>query len=480
MTEQRTTPEPSTRTPHRRTRLARVAAVPLAGLLLLGVAGCGGATSTSDAAGAGSTTAAASEPAAAPGAPPGGGQAALVTGTGLHTVDGSSETSTGQAYATSTDDQSGVLVTGGGTLALVDATVTTSGASSSSDSSSFNGLNAGILVNGASTATISGGTVSTTGDGANGIFAYGEGASATITGTTIDATGQYAHGIMTSGGGTITATDVTATTAGANSGVIATDRGGGTITVSGGSYTASGQDSPGIYSTGAVTVSDATIAATGSESAVIEGANSITLTDTDLSSSQDGKWGVLIYQSMSGDASGSEGTFTMTGGSLASTAATGPLFYVTNATGSIALDGVDVSAASGVLLRASAGTWGTSGSNGGNAVLDSTGQQLTGDLVADAVSTVSISLASGSSLTGTINGDGTAKAATLVLDSSSTWVVTGDSTLTAITGATIDGGSVTNIQGNGHTVTYDAGDAANAVLDGGTYRLAGGGTLQPA
>jgi hypothetical protein len=69
---------------------------------------------------------------------------------------------------------------------------------------------------------------------------------------------------------------------------------------------------------------------------------------------------MMIYQSMSGDATGAKGTFTMTGGSLTGTDATGPLFYITNSTGTITLkSGVTVSEASGVLLSAAAGSWGT-------------------------------------------------------------------------------------------------------------------------
>jgi len=44
---------------------------------------------------------------------------------------------------------------------------------------------------------------------------------------------------------------------------------------------------------------------------VIEGSNSITLDDVDLSSTYEDKWGVMIYQSFSGDAEGGEGTFTL-------------------------------------------------------------------------------------------------------------------------------------------------------------------------
>jgi len=68
---------------------------------------------------------------------------------------------------------------------------------------------------------------------------------------------------------------------------------------------------------------------------------------------------VLIYQSFSGDAKGSTGTWTQTGGSLS--AAHGALFHVTNATAVITLHSVNTSATSGVLLKTASKKWGTSG-----------------------------------------------------------------------------------------------------------------------
>ena len=182
---------------------------------------------------------------------------------------------------------------------------------------------------------------------------------------------------MATAGGSLTLNSVDIDTAGANSAPIATDRGSGTITVSGGTAIATGADSPGIYSTGVIKVTNGVITATGAEAAVIEGGNSITLIDTDLLSSKEGKWGAMIYQSMSGDAEGTEGTFTMTGGSLKYTSTSGPLFYVTNSTGIITLEGVNTAVASGTLVKAAAGNWGTSGSNGGTVMLTADGQTLT-------------------------------------------------------------------------------------------------------
>ena len=323
------------------------------------------------------------------GGPPGGGTGTtgsttgLASATGAFTFSAGSVIRTGETYSASATDESGVYVSNGAVLSLISPMVTTTGNSSSSDSSSFYGLNAGVLVVSGGQVTLSGGTVTTSGAGANGVFAQGSGSEVTLSDVTITATGQYAHAAMASNGGTMTLTNVNMSTAGANSGAIATDRGGGTINVTGGTVTTSGQDSPGIYSTGNISVTGATITATGAEAAVIEGANSITLTDTALSSSKPDKWGVLIYQSMSGDAQGATGTFTMTGGTLSNTANSGPLFYVTNSPGIITLSHVSVTAASGTLVNAAAGNWGTTGANGGTVVLVGDGETLTGDLKAD-------------------------------------------------------------------------------------------------
>jgi hypothetical protein len=418
---------------------------------------------------------------ATPSVPSGSGSATDTSGSisAAYTQTGGTETKTGGTYTASDTDQSAILVTGGGSLTLAGATITTGGDTSSNDQSSFYGLNAAVLANDASQITLSDSSITTSGTGANGAFAEGSGSSVTLSQVTIDATGDGGHGVMATNGGMLTLTDVDMTTAGKNSGAIATDRGGGTIVATGGTVTTSGQDSPGIYSTGDITVSNGTISASGAEVAAIEGANSITLVDTDLSSSMADKWGVMIYQSMSGDAQGTRGVFTMSGGSLANTAATGPLFYVTNSTGVITLKGVQVTAASGTLLQAAAGRWGNSGSNGGTVLLTAEGQTLVGDMTADDISSITATLQNGSALTGAINAAHTAQAVNLTLDGSSTWTVTADSYLTCLSDPDgISGTAINNITGNGHTVYYDA--SACPALGGQTFTLNDGGTLQPA
>jgi hypothetical protein len=402
----------------------------------------------------------------------------LATASGAYTLDGGTKTLSDPSYTAAKEDQSGVYVINGGSLTLNNATVSTSGNTSSDENSSFYGLNAGVLAASASNLTMNGGTITTSGTGANGAFATGSGTSVALTNVVINATGDGGHGVMATQGGVMALTGVDITTSGAHSAPIATDRGGGTIIASGGTITTSGQDSPCYYSTGVLTITGSTCNATGSETVVIEGTNSVILTDSALASSVADKWGVMIYQSFSGDATGSDGVFTMSGGSLAYTDAGGPLFYVTNTTGNITLKGVQVSASSGTLLKAEGNDrWGTSGANGGTANFTADAQTLSGNFTADAISSLNLTLINASTLTGAINPENSAKAANLTLDASSTWTVTADSYLTCLTNPTISGTNISNIIGNGHTVYYDPG--ACPALSSMTYTLAGGGTLTP-
>jgi hypothetical protein len=424
-------------------------------------------------------------PDGAPGNPPGGApgsssSSASVTLTGAYTLDGNTSSETGQTYPSTAADESAILVSNSGSLTLTKATVTKSGDSSSTDSSSFYGLNAAVLASSGARLDLSDSSITSNGIGANAAFSTGSGSSVSLSNVTIHATGDGAHAVMATQAGSMTLTNVNMTTTGGSSSAIATDRGGGTISVTGGTVTTSGQNSAGIYSTGNISVSGTSFSSTGAEAAVVEGANSITLKDVSLTSSKDSKWGVMIYQSMSGDASGTQGTFSMTGGSLSDTGSGSPLFYVTNSTAIITLQGVTLRAASGVLVNAAAGNWGNSGSNGGTVNLTAISQDLSGDLNADPLSTIHLSLQKGASLVGAINAAHTALSTSLSLDASSQWTVTEDSYLTSLSGATITGTQVTNITGNGHNVYYDASNSANLALNGLTYSLVGGGSLSPA
>ena len=203
---------------------------------------------------------------------------------------------------------------------------------------------------------------------------------------------------------------------------------------------------------------------------MIEGRNSITLKNCEMSGAL--KCGVMIYQSFSGDAKGREGTFGMEGGSFS--AAQGPLFFVNNTKGIVHLRNVKLSATSGVLVNAAASRWGRSGSNGGHVELTVENQVLTGDINVDKISSTIVALKNHSVLSGALH------AASLVVDATSQWNVTADSTLTGLTDLeAISGDTIPNIHGNGHTVRYKPNLAANQWLGGKTWKLTEGGTLSP-
>ncbi len=309
------------------------------------------------------------------------------------------------------------------------------------DEADFYGENAAVFATNGASLTISDAVIDTDGTHANGVFSYGEGTVVNISHSVITTSGNCSGGLMTTGGGTMNASDLTIETSGRSSAAIRSDRGGGTVNVEGGCYTTSGTGSPVIYSTADITVSDAYLESTASQGVVVEGKNSVTLKDVTLAADNNTKnsdksdtyQAVMIYQSMSGDADTGTSSFTMEGGSL--TNKNGDIFFVNNTSCQISLTGAEIvnEDAEGVFLRAQAAGWGSEGSNGGKVSLTASGQTIDGDMIADQVSVLNLYLKDQSSFTGAINRDGTAGSVYVEIESGSTWTLTGDSYITALT-----------------------------------------------
>jgi hypothetical protein len=397
--------------------------------------------------------------------PPGGGEAS-VTLKGAYVLDGGTVFLSEKAFGSAREDTSAIWVKNGGRLTLSNPTVTTSGNTSSNDGSSFFGLNAAVLASRGGRIAMERGSVTSTGSGANGLFATGQGALIEASELQIRATGNGGHGAMTSKGGAISLKDSAIFTTDAHAAAIATDRGGGTIVAVNCKLVTMGEGSPALYSTGVLTgdglYGDAGI----SEAIVIEGRNTVTLRDSTMIGRKNG---AMIYQSFSGDAQGTGGSLSMTGGTFV--AEKGAVIYATNGEAHVTLDKVAVRADSGVLARASADRWGTPGKNGGHLFLTAVREELLGDITADDVSTIAVKLTHGTTLGGTVT------RASLTLDATSVWNVTGDSSLV---GLTIKGAApFKKIRSKGFTVTYDASLPANAWLGGKSHTLKGGGVLSP-
>ncbi len=356
-----------------------------------------------------------------------------------------------ETYSSENDDENAILVSEG-SLAISDITITKTG-DSDGESADFYGTNAGVLANNGSDLTLTNVTVSTDGTHANGVFSYGEGTSLSISDSTITTTGNNSGGLMTTGNASLTADNVVISTSGDSSAAIRTDRGGGTVTATNTSGTTSGVGSPTIYSTADITVADSTLSASNSEAVVIEGGNSVTITDSDvtgnnaiLNGQSTTATNVLIYQSMSGDASEGESEFNMTGGSL--TSLTGSMFHVTNVTTTINLTGVELNYSddSDVLIDLSADSWGTEGSNGGNATVNLVGQSASGNIVVDDVSSIVLNITNNSDYTGSINSSNSSGYACVSVDSGSTWTLSGDTYIDSFEG------DLSSVDLNGYTL----------------------------
>lgn len=250
------------------------------------------------------------------------------------------------------------------------------------------------------------------------------------------------------GGGTLYAWDLNVETNGESSAAIRSDRGSGTMVVDGGSYTANGVGSPAVYSTADITVRDAELTANGSEAICIEGLNTIRLFDCDLTGNMsdleqnDCTWNVILCQSMSGDSEVGNSTFEMSGGTL--TAKNGGMFYTTNTESTFVLSDVKLVNAddSGLLLKCTGNSnqrgWGTAGANGADSHFTAIQQTMEGNVIWDSISKLDFYLTQASTWTGAViqdesnagaGGDGYGN---VYIDADSTWIVTGDSTVSAL------------------------------------------------
>lgn len=337
---------------------------------------------------------------------------------GAYIIDGVDAEITGGTYTSSESDQNVFLVINGGSLKISNAEIVKTGDASTNDSKrssdvsddyNFYGINSVILVVGEdSSAEITDCTITSDCSGANAVFATASG-EANVSNVQISTTGNSSRGVYATYEGVINADHVDITTSGAHCAPIATDRGGGYVTVTNSTVQCSGDGSPCIYSTGEIKVENVVGVSTGAQAAVIEGKNSITMTGCDFTVSG-GNNGVMLYQSMSGDAAdkdatASTSTLTMSGTTIRNNT-DGAMFYITNTTSVIELNGGNtLESANGQLVNAATGRWGNDGSNGGNLSLNITGDSISESVTADDISSVAVNVLDGGEFTGETSGE---------------------------------------------------------------------------
>ena len=347
-------------------------------------------------------------------------------------------------YNSTKKDQNVLLVSGNIKSTLSNLTITKTGDSDGGDNTSFYGTNSAILAKDGANLTIKNSTITTNATGANGVFSYGgsattdnsssDGTTVNISNSKITTTKDNSGGIMTTGGGTMNATNLTIKTSGTSSAAIRSDRGGGTVVVNKGTYTTTGKGSPVVYSTADITVKNATLISNASEGLVIEGKNKISLENvklTDTNNTLNGQSttykNIFIYQSMSGDADTGTAEFSSKNSSIVTNK--GDTLYVTNTKAKITLENNTITNndISGNFIRIQKDSWGNSGSNGGDVSLKLINQKVTGNIVVDSISNLTMNLTKESSYEGTINSNNEAKEIKIVLDKNSKIKLTGDS-----------------------------------------------------
>ena len=372
-------------------------------------------------------------------------------------------------YTSTTSDESAILVKNGGNLTLEDADITKSGDTTNTEESEFYGINAGILVTKASTATIKNINITTSAKGSNAVFSTGEDSKITISDSTITTTGSSSsRGLDATYGGEIIANNVNIKTSGASSATLATDRGEGCVTVTDSKLETNGKGSPLIYSTGLISVTNTKGVANNSQMVVVEGKNSASILNSTLSASGAGNRnnvdnaGVMIYQSASGDASNGTGNFTSKNSILeilkdSKYYQTAPMFFVTNTSAIINLENTNLIFGSNILLNiGKTSEWGNNGSNGGVVTLNAKNQKLAGNILVDSISTLTLNLED-STYEGAINSGNKAKSISVSLDRDSTITLTADSYITSLNDSD---SSYSNINFNGYKL-YVNGKAIN-------------------
>ena len=320
------------------------------------------------------------------------------------------------------------------------------GNTTSDDNSNFRGQNAVILGIDGSQINIKGSNITSNSNGSNAVFATGEGSVINVENTNIHTKSDSSRGLDATYKGTVNGKNLTITTEGAHSATLATDRGEGTITAEAAKLTTSGAGSPVIYSAGNITANNVNGVANNSEIGVVEGKNSITLTNSNVTGYKDN--GFMLYQSFSGDAESGIARLKAENNTL-TTHSTGAFIYVNNTTAEADLTGNTILMPNTTtLVKAAADSrWGKDGENGGHLTLRASNQALSGNIVADSISTIALDMTNGSSLVGAVNTNNSSKEVTVKLSKDSSWTLTGDSYVKSLTNEDTTG---ENIHLNGY------------------------------
>ncbi|MBA4347256.1 MAG: hypothetical protein C0413_00160 [Clostridiales bacterium] len=372
-------------------------------------------------------------------------------GAGAYTITADTSESK-KTYYSEQPDENALRVENGAIASVNDARVEKrAGDAASLENVLQYGLNAAVLTRANAQLLLINTEVISNALGAGGVNAYG--GRVQLENSVVRATGASAYALCASSGGDIRAKETSLSTQGAASPALIAGLH-GQLYLEGGMAATGGERSPVIASSGSVSATGATLRANNAEAILIDG-GSVTLTDCAVSGHMPDSavagtllspYCVALYQSRT---NGLLSAFSMTRGALSTL--TSDLFFVTNTGASIYLEGVSLTLGDGrALLRVTGNDgingWGKAGNNGADCALIAKDQQLSGDVVVDELSSVSLTLRGSSAFTGTVNAANTARAAKVTLEDGTSWSLTDNAYLTSFTGR------VSAIVTNGYTV----------------------------
>ncbi|HSN94494.1 MAG TPA: hypothetical protein VLR89_05480 [Anaerolineaceae bacterium] len=375
-------------------------------------------------------------------------------------------------------DETCVYVNNGASLGLVNPRIQKSGPSSSADNSLRYGLNSASLVRAGSRLRLENPKLTTDAPSAIGAFALGQGAQLTIAGGTLDTTSASSPGVVVAAGATAEISELQLSTKGENSPGTVVGLGSGSLNIRGGKITTSGANSPCYLSWGTVFADANTCAVSGAGIAEVDGTSTIAFRNVNATAFAP-EYGILLYRSGQNQTQAGNSNFSAEGGNLGTLNNQAPLFLITNTQAQVTLKDVKTDIASGIFLSAIGDSeWGLAEANGGVVSLTLVTVNLTGNIFADRLSSISLNLSANSAMTGAINQAGSARFVSLTMDATSSWTMTGTSYINRLIGIATSGNTVQGIIGNGFTLYYDP--IQSPSLGGNTYSLSGGGSLTPA
>lgn len=360
-----------------------------------------------------------------------------------------------QTITSSASDESAVYITE--SISIKNSNINKdSGDSTKMEDSELYGVNSAVLVQGGNL-VITGGQITSKAKGANALYSTNDGVIVT-SGTTITSTGSSISTLCASFEGSIHIQSSTVTSNGDSSplalieeegsGIVFTDS---TISSDGeGSDLAMGKSqeygSIRFVNTKGNAEKSRIGTIDGKSALVIENQSEIKCSGSSIGNNV-GECAILLYQSGSKFNSGNsfsckDSTFGILESSTFYSTAT--MFFVSNTGANIQLTNCQLSYGSNTFIKVAAmEQWGEKGSNGGDAVIQLTNQNIEGDFLVDGDSKLYINLIK-SNIKGKINPANTGKIVSITIDRYSTITITGNSYCLMITNEIQDGSNLIN------------------------------------